>query len=74
MSIGAPVYGTEYRILGERGTPAAVGEVGELQIGGIQVARGYLRRARLTAERFVDDPSGAGRLFKLSEGSSARWA
>jgi amino acid adenylation domain-containing protein len=71
ISIGAPVYGTEYRIIGEHGSPAAVGEVGELYIGGIQVARGYLHRPKLTADRFVDDPSGGGRLFKT--GDLAYW-
>ncbi|MFL6113403.1 MAG: amino acid adenylation domain-containing protein [Catenulispora sp.] len=71
VPIGTPVYGTEFRILDAARSEVAVGEVGELYIGGIQVARGYLRRPELTAERFVDDPSGPGRLFRT--GDLASW-
>lgn len=71
VSIGAPVDDTEYHILDEDGSPVAVGEVGELYIGGIQVARGYLHRPELTAERFVRNPFGEGRLFRT--GDLAYW-
>jgi amino acid adenylation domain-containing protein len=56
MPIGTPVSGTTFHILDPRGKPVAIGEIGELHIGGIQVARGYLGRRDLTADRFVADP------------------
>ncbi|MFD8391010.1 amino acid adenylation domain-containing protein [Streptomyces sp. NPDC059680] len=55
MPIGTPVNGTTFHVLDAAGRQAAVGEIGELHIGGIQVARGYLGRPDLTAERFVQD-------------------
>lgn len=71
VPIGVPVHGTEYRILDEKGAEAAAGETGELHIGGIQLARGYLHRPELTAQRFVDSPFGEGRLFRT--GDLAYW-
>ncbi|GGW75729.1 amino acid adenylation domain-containing protein [Streptomyces caelestis] len=56
MPIGSPVYDTTFHVLDTEGHPVAVGEVGELHIGGVQVARGYLNRPNLTADRFRDDP------------------
>ncbi|WP_158839419.1 amino acid adenylation domain-containing protein [Saccharothrix deserti] len=67
VSIGAPVHDTEYRILDDQGSEVAVGEIGELYIGGIQLARGYLHRPELTAQRFVDNPFGEGKLFKTGD-------
>ncbi|MFE2508266.1 amino acid adenylation domain-containing protein [Streptomyces naganishii] len=71
VSIGAPVDGTTYRILDDKRSEVAVGEVGELYIGGVQLARGYLHRPELTAERFVPNPFGPGRLFRT--GDLAYW-
>jgi amino acid adenylation domain-containing protein len=52
ISIGVPVDGTAYQILGSDRQPVAAGEVGELYISGVQLARGYLGRPDLTETCF----------------------
>lgn len=55
--IGRPIAGVTATLVDEAGRPVRRGRIGELVLGGAQVARGYRGRADLTAERFERDPA-----------------
>lgn len=59
-NIGRPIDNTSIYILDARQQPVPVGLPGELWIGGLGVAQGYLHRPALTEERFMDDPFAPG--------------
>ncbi|HYC29575.1 MAG TPA: amino acid adenylation domain-containing protein, partial [Chitinophagaceae bacterium] len=72
--IGKPIANTSIYILNSSDQLVPAGGIGEICIGGIQVARGYLNQAALTAEKFISDPFSnkpGARLYRT--GDLGRW-
>jgi amino acid adenylation domain-containing protein len=75
ISIGRPIANTQVYVLDAELQPCPLGVEGDLFIGGLGVARGYVNLPELTAERFLPDPFAPGhreaRIYKT--GDRARW-
>lgn len=72
--IGRPMQNRRIYILDRDVRPVAIGVTGEIYVGGVGIARGYLNSPELTAERFQQDPFSAepqARLYKT--GDLGRW-
>jgi acyl-coenzyme A synthetase/AMP-(fatty) acid ligase/acyl carrier protein len=70
ITIGYPIANTQLYILDSHLQPVSIGVPGELHIGGIGLARGYLNHPELTAERFVPNPftdEPGARLYKTGD-------
>ncbi|MFK7802578.1 MAG: amino acid adenylation domain-containing protein [Anaerolineae bacterium] len=67
ISIGRPIANTQIYILNPQMRPVPVGVEGDLYIGGHGLALGYYKRPELTAERFVANPLGSGKLYKTGD-------
>ena len=71
VTLGRPLGNVQVYILDKYNTPTPIGVTGELCIAGDGVGAGYLNRPELTAEKFIDNPFGEGKLYKT--GDLAYW-
>jgi len=72
ITIGKPIANTQIYIVDKHMGIVPIGVTGELCIAGDGVGAGYLNRAELTAEKFIDNPFGEGKLYKT--GDLAYWS
>ncbi|OCC07754.1 non-ribosomal peptide synthetase [Streptomyces sp. PTY087I2] len=66
-SVGRAMPGWSLSVRDPRGRVLPAGASGEIYVGGAGVAQGYLHQPELTAQRFVDDPYGSGRIYRSGD-------
>ncbi len=71
VTLGKPMGNVQVYILDKNNMPTPIGVTGELCIAGEGVGAGYLNRPELTAEKFIDNPFGEGKLYRT--GDLAYW-
>jgi acyl carrier protein len=69
--IGQPISNVQLYVLDADRQPVPIGVVGELHIGGEGITAGYWRRPELTADKFIANPFGSGKLYR--SGDQVRW-
>jgi len=69
--VGSPFDNQQIYVLDKDNQLLPVGVSGQICIGGVGVGKGYYQREELTAAKFIDNPFGAGRLYKT--GDQGRW-
>ncbi|MDC7222446.1 MAG: amino acid adenylation domain-containing protein [Spirochaetales bacterium] len=73
VPIGRPIANTKIHILDESLNALPPGMTGEIYLAGTGLARGYLNKAELTAERFVPNPFDGGRMYKTGDLGQWTW-
>ena len=71
ITVGPPIMNTQIHILDKNMKQVPIGVVGEIYISGIQVGLGYIGKPEMTAQRFMDNPFGPGKIYK--SGDIGRW-
>ncbi|MBE6052207.1 MAG: amino acid adenylation domain-containing protein [Clostridium sp.] len=71
VTLGKPIDNTNVYIVNELNKLQPIGAIGEICIAGKGVTRGYMNNEKLTAEKFIINPFGTGKLYKT--GDLGRW-
>ncbi len=67
LPIGRPINNTKIYILDSNLQPVPIGVTGDIYLGGEGLARGYLNAGELTAQKFISNPFGEGKLYKTGD-------